>query len=288
VLRRKRVEEAAFLSEQGRFVGLVTPESLRHFRRRRPAAANPVRGARNGLPTRMAVKLRRQAEALKRAVSQFDEVSYAVSHDVRTPLRAMRGYAQALQDDYGPRLDEPAKEYVRRIIRASHQLDRLTLGVLAYGDIVRKPAAIRRVDASKVISDVVAKMRGAWPQAEIVVEKITESVWADRALLGQCFTHLLENAVKFVPRDRAPKIRISGERLGEKIRLCVEDNGIGVRPEHRQRIFQLFERVGSDDFSEGLGVGLAVVRKAMEKMNGTVHVEPLEKEGSRFCLVLPA
>lgn len=285
-------EDAVVLSPSGKFIGLVTRESLCDWRLKERTRQQTSLEKRASLQERSVVRLGRkvriQAAALKDAISQLEEFSYAVSHDVRTPLRAMRGYAVALQDDYGPRLDETAKDYVQRIIRASHQLDRLTMGVLSYSQISRIEVTIRRLDLNKIVAESVAETKKNSPQAEIQVQMPLEAARGDRALVSQCVGQLLDNAVKFVAKGTLPVVKIWTERLGPDVRLWIEDNGLGIRPEHRGRIFQLFEQVHAQSAAPGIGVGLAIVRRAMEKMEGAVGVEASPEGGSRFWLSLRA
>ena len=288
---RENLEDAVVLSNSGQFVGVVTRESLCDWqlkeRIRTLTTLENRATVQDRLVARLGRKIRTQAAALKEAIAQLEEFSYAVSHDVRTPLRAMRGYAAALQEDYGPRLDETAKDYLQRIILAGQRLDRLMLGVHSYSLVSRAQVRVRRLDLGEIVAEAIAEKKRTTPGADIRVVAPLEGMWGVRTLLSQCISQLLDNALKFSVKGRPPVVRVWSERVGKDARLWVEDNGLGVRPEHHERIFQLFEQIHGEAAFDGIGMGLAIVRRAMEKMGGTVGVETAgESTGSRFWLRL--
>jgi signal transduction histidine kinase len=126
------------------------------------------------------------------------------------------------------------------------------------------------------------------PKAEILAGVGLFSVIGHELSLGQVIFNLLNNAVKFVVPGTTPKVQVWTERRGEQVRLWIEDNGIGVKPEHQRRLFGMFERVHPGQAYEGTGIGLAIVRKAMERMGGKVGVESDGANGSKFWIELPA
>jgi len=123
-------------------------------------------------------------------------------------------------------------------------------------------------------------------QGRIVLESPLHRVLGHEAYLTQCITNLLSNAIKFCRDGVAPVILIRSERIDGKVRLCFEDNGIGIDPAHHERIFQIFGQVYPEERYGGTGIGLAIVRKAVQRMNGEVGVESQLDKGSRFWLIL--
>ena len=224
---------------------------------------------------------------LEDTIGELEAFSYSVSHDMRAPLRAMEGYAQALVTDYQDRLDPQAKHWLDRINRSAHRLDSLIKDVLAYSKVAKEEIELSPVDLEGLIEDIIATNPEFQPdQARIVLETPLQRVLGHEAYLTQCITNLLNNAIKFARDGVAPVILIRSERLDGKVRVWFEDNGIGIDPAHHQRIFQMFGQVYPEEKYSGTGIGLAIVRKAVQRMNGEVGVESHLNKGSRFWLIL--
>jgi PAS domain S-box-containing protein len=222
---------------------------------------------------------------LQETISEIQAFSYTVSHDLRSPLRAMQSYAQILLEDYASQLDDKARHYLSRIAHAGIRLDRLIQDVLTYGKISRNQLRLVPIDLDKLIADLINQYPSFQPpHAEIRVEGPLPEVLGDLSSATQCLSNLLGNAVKFVPAATHPLVRIHAEPQGERVRLWLSDNGIGIAPEHHERIFRMFERVHGASEYEGTGIGLAIVRKAMERMGGAVGLISEPGKGSDFWL----
>lgn len=224
---------------------------------------------------------------LQETIGELEAFSYSISHDMRAPLRAMQGYAKALLADYNDRLDPEATHYLDRISRSSNRLDSLIQDVLAYSRVTKDEISLHPVDLERLMDDIFSSHpEFQIPQVRIEVEKPLHRVLGHEAYLTQCITNLLGNAVKFVPPGVLPEIRIRTERADGKIRVWFEDNGIGIDPSHHERIFQIFGQVYPEKKYGGTGIGLAIVRKAVQRMNGEAGVESVMDKGSRFWLIL--
>ncbi|MGZ8920650.1 MAG: PAS domain S-box protein [Limisphaerales bacterium] len=224
---------------------------------------------------------------LQETIGELEAFSYSISHDMRAPLRAMQGYAKVLLEDYSKTLDATAQKYLDRIQRASHRLDLLIQDVLAYSKVAKGDIALHPVDLEHLLDDIVTSHpEFQEPRARLVVDRPLPMIRGHEAYLTQCVTNLLGNAVKFVPEGKTPTIRIRAEDLGQKVRISFEDNGIGIDPEHFPRIFEIFGQVHADKKFGGTGIGLAIVRKAVHRMNGDVGVESQPGNGSRFWILL--
>lgn len=225
---------------------------------------------------------------LREANEQLEAFSSSVSHDLRAPLRTLHGFAQVLIQDYGPKLDECARVYLEKMRASALQLDRLTRDLLAYSRIGREQMEPESVEL-KPLLDTIVSMNGAFqpPAAEVSVAPELRAVRANSTLLGQCLSNLLNNAVKFVAPNTKPQVRVRTEPNGEKVRIWVEDNGIGIDPAYHQKVFGIFERVGNVSAHEGTGIGLAIVAKAVHRMGGECGVESNLGAGSRFWIDLP-
>jgi signal transduction histidine kinase len=231
------------------------------------------------------VERRRVERELLAANQELESFSYSVSHDLRTPLRAMAGLSQALIEDYRDRpLDDTGRDYAERIIRASRQMDALIEDLLAFSRLGRERVLLVPVDLSSLLSELLTRLDMG--NGRVGIEGALPPVQGNPVLLSQVFMNLFTNAAKFVRPGIEPKITLRADTRGRKTRIWVEDNGIGIAPEHHDRIFRVFERLNDSRVYPGTGIGLAIVRRAMEKMKGRVGVESDLGKGSRFWVEL--
>jgi PAS domain S-box-containing protein len=234
-------------------------------------------------------KVQERTARIQETVAELEAFSYSLSHDMRAPLRAIQSFSEIVLNEHAGRLDEEATGYLQRVVNAAGRMDRLIQDVLAFTRVSRQEITVERIDAEKLIREVMHERPELQPpNAEIVIESPLLPMLGHEASLTQCLTNLLDNAVKFVPRGVAPRVRIRSEPVEGQVRLWVEDNGIGIDPAAQRRLFALFERVHSGTNYRGTGIGLAIVRKAVERMGGTAGVESEPGKGSRFWLQLPA
>ena len=226
--------------------------------------------------------------SLREAIAQLEEFSYSVSHDLRAPLRAIAGYAQLLKNDFGKTLPSPAHAFLDKISRSTERMQRLVNDVLTMSRVARAEIDLHPVELQRFIEEIVEQHPEMQPpRAEISIHT-PHRVIADEASLGQVVRNILANAVKFIAPGQTPVIRIRSESEGGVVRIWFEDNGIGIKPEHRDKLFGMFQRLTTDPRYEGTGIGLAIVRKAVERMGGALGVEPGEVAGSRFWVELKA
>jgi PAS domain S-box-containing protein len=226
--------------------------------------------------------------SLREAVAQLEEFSYTVSHDLRAPLRGMQVYSQALLEDHADDLDAEARHCLQRIAENATRLDRMITDVLAFSRVSRSELQLHRVSLSKIVREILLTnpaMRA--PRAEMQVEPLLD-VLGHEPLIEQAIANLLSNAVKFVAPGQVPQVRIWSEPFEGSVRFWIEDNGIGIPAAVQHRLFRMFERLHPNLSYEGTGIGLAIVRKAVSRMNGEVGLEPNQPTGSRFWIRLPA
>lgn len=226
---------------------------------------------------------------LEQSLQSLEGVLYHVAHDLRAPLRAMASFTNILIDDYAPKLDQQARDYISRITSAAQRMDELVQDLLAYGRLAHMAMPTNAVDLEAEVDTVLHQFaaRIASRGAQVRVERPLPEVMANASVLNQVIANLLSNALKFVPAETVPQIRIHAES-GAAIRLWIEDNGIGIKPEYQDRIFRVFERLHATDVYAGTGIGLAIVRKGVERMGGRVGVESKPGDGSKFWVELPA
>ncbi len=226
--------------------------------------------------------------SLREAVAQMEEFSYTVSHDLRAPLRAMQTYSEALLDEHSGQLDESGLHYLNRIAANARRLDKMVLDLLTYSRITRSDLKMAPVPLDRLAREIVENYPGMQPaEADIVIEPLG-TVLGHEPSLVQAVANLLTNAVKFVAPGVRPCIRVWGEAKGSRRRIWFEDNGIGIPLAVQPRLFQMFERIAPSSDYEGNGVGLAIVRKALQRMGGAVGMESDGTTGSRFWFELPA
>ncbi|HUR60489.1 MAG TPA: PAS domain S-box protein, partial [Opitutaceae bacterium] len=211
--------------------------------------------------------------SLRKAIEQMEEFSYSVSHDLRSPVRAMRGYAEAVLQDYSAKLDDQGRDLLGRIQRGGARMDRLIQDLLTYTRLARREIKADVVSLDRLVREVIQHYPEMGPEvATVEINGRLPDVLAHEPSLTQVISNLLSNAVKFVPPGKRPHVRVGAERSAETVRLWFEDNGIGIQPEYQDRLFRMFERIHQDKAYEGTGIGLAIVRKAIERMNGTAGV----------------
>ncbi len=226
---------------------------------------------------------------LQETVRSLESFTYSIAHDLRAPLRAVQGYTSILLEDYSHAFDDTGRDFARRITGAAEHMDHLIQDLLAFGrlshiDIVPVP-----LDLNEQMDMLMMQMREEIRAkgASVTIVQPLPTVLAHSTALGQVVTNLISNALKFVPKGVVPSVVVSAETHGNRMRLYVEDNGIGIDPTHRERIFGVFERLHGSSEYPGTGIGLAIVRKGMERMGGKAGVESEPGKGSRFWIELP-
>ncbi|HXG63306.1 MAG TPA: ATP-binding protein [Planctomycetota bacterium] len=234
-------------------------------------------------------RVERRTAELEEAVRELETFVYSVSHDLRAPLRSMASFGEILLEGFGPALGPEGREYAWRIVESARRMDKLTCDLLAYSRLSRSEIALEAVDLEALADEILGEMAPDLERAgaRVAVERPLPRVTGHRLTLRQAILNLVGNAVKFVRPGVAPQVRIFAARSGDRVRLVVEDNGIGIAREHQGRLFRVFERLHANGRYAGSGIGLAMVKRALERMGGRVGVESEEGKGSRFWVELP-
>jgi len=225
--------------------------------------------------------------ALAGSNAQLDAFAYTVSHDLRAPLRAMEGFARILLDDYAGPLGDKGGRYAERIVAAAERMEGLIDALLAYSRLQRREAKVRAVDPTPMAlraADEARTRDGEAVMIEVAVPLLP--VLAEPVVLGQVLTNLIGNAAKFRREGVPVHVSVRAEQRAGRVRIWVEDDGIGISPEHQGRIFNVFERLHGQEAYPGTGIGLAIVRKGVELMGGSCGVESQPGRGSRFWIEL--
>jgi signal transduction histidine kinase len=198
----------------------------------------------------------------------------------------MSGLSRILMEDHLAESDKVGQDYARRIVESGRRMDTMVQDLLEYSRLSRVELGLEKVELGRLVREVLASMEAELQErkASVVVKDPFPAVRAHRGALSQALTNLIQNAAKFVKPGSTPEILIRCEERGDRVRLWVEDQGIGIAPANRDRIFGVFQRLHDVNTYPGTGIGLAIVRKAMERMGGKAGVESELGQGSRFWL----
>jgi light-regulated signal transduction histidine kinase (bacteriophytochrome) len=238
---------------------------------------------------RRSAELEQLARELQEANSALEAFTYSVSHDLRAPLRAMWGFASALAEDYKDTLDETGRQYASAVVDAVQRMDSLIEDLLAYSRLSRVEMRLGPARLEDAVRDALQQIEADVVSngAEIELREPFAHVTAHYPTLVQVLANLFSNAIKFVGPGIRPHVRVFTQRKDRTVQLFIEDNGIGIAPEHHKRIFQPFERLHGVESYAGTGIGLAVVRKGIERMGGRLGLESASGRGSTFWIELP-
>lgn len=236
------------------------------------------------------LRARRLSLELKLRTEDLESFFHALTHDLRSPLRAIRGFAEALAEDEGDRLSERGKHYVETIQRASVQMQELIDALVGFARLGREDLQLQQVELQAVIErclrdvqeDIQAK------QAQVSIKSPLPAVRAQSVLLKMALTNLLSNALKFVASGVRPEVTICAAVVQEVCRVQVQDNGIGIDLRNQPHLFTPFRQLHGAEEYPGIGLGLATVRKAVEMMGGRVGVVSVPGQGSSFWIELPS
>ena len=222
--------------------------------------------------------------------AQLEAFAYTVSHDLKAPLRGILGFSQALLEDYKDKLDDRGRDYLRRIGNGVLRMQKLIENLLEHSQLSRAEFRLATVDSSAAIQEALKSFESEIKatSAKISVRNPLPLVIAQPSALIQSIENLLSNAIKFTEKGQAPQIEVFAEIIEDRIRLYVQDQGIGIEERHFDRIFQVFERLHGQETFSGTGIGLAIVKKALERMGGSCGVDSKIGAGSRFWIELPA
>jgi signal transduction histidine kinase len=228
--------------------------------------------------------------ALRSTVISLQDVLYNIAHHLRAPLRAMTGFSEILLEQYAPRLDERGRELTGNIRRAAARMDTLAQDLLEYGRFGHIELRLKDVNLAAAVRDATTKLSQSLKDAsaEILIPHSLPTVRADEPMLQRALVELIDNAAKYPQPGKPPVVRVRSEsRADGRVRLWIEDNGVGVDRRYHQRIFGVFNRLQVDD-SPSTGIGLAIVKQVMQRLGGETGVESEPGHGSRFWLDFPA
>lgn len=268
------------LDSQSRFVG--TYGVARDISERKRAELQ-ISALNRSLESRVAD---RTAE-LERANKDLEAFAYSVSHDLRTPLRSIHGFATLLEQSLDRPLNEECCDYLKRLRRNVERMDILIDNMLDFSRAGRRPLHGTRVDLGCLIQSLVSERRDEFPRARFEVGALP-TVTGDQAMLAQVFENLLNNALKFSGKCERPTVEIFARPAsGGRVEVVVRDNGVGFDMSAASHLFGVFQRLHRESEFPGTGIGLAIVKRIVERHGGSVAAAAEPGKGASFCLSLP-
>lgn len=214
--------------------------------------------------------------------------SYSVSHDLRAPLRAINGFAHALDEDYGERLDDTGRNYLARMQKASLRMGDLIDELLKLASVSHHPLRIEQTDVSAIAREILDEL-ASHSHDRIVHSHVDSGLYADAdaTLIRKALENLIGNAWKFTRDSHPGLIQVGGRAHGDENLFYVTDNGVGFDMEHAARLFQPFQQLHKREGFEGSGIGLASVRRIVERHGGSVWAESAPGAGTTMFFTLP-
>jgi len=237
---------------------------------------------------RAEVALKEYAENLQRSNEDLERFAYVSSHDLQEPLRSIVSFSQLLDRRYRGKLDADADEYLDFIVEGGNRMQALILDLLAYSRVNTTRQAFSPTDTADVLASVERSLDARLREAgAAIAHDPMPVVLADPLQLEQVFANLISNALKFRRPDERPRIHIGVRTADGFCEFSVADNGIGIAPEYFDRIFVIFQRLHTRETYSGTGIGLAIVKRIVERHGGRIWVESTPGEGSTFYFTLP-
>jgi signal transduction histidine kinase len=252
-----------------------------------PKVIRLIREAR--LSTERKIQLEQLNEELSGANEELKAFTYSASHDLRAPLRTMNSMSTLLLETLPENTDPEARQFATRIQNGAYRMNQLLDDLLAYSAFYKLDTPISKFSPAPIIEEIISEFETdiKHRKAQVSIQGVMPDVTANPTLLKMVLSNLIANAVKYVPEDRVPRVEISAHNAEGLVEISVKDNGPGIPPQFRQKIFEPFERLHRDQ--SGTGLGLAIVMRGIQKMRGQAGVEPNpEGTGSRFWVRLPA
>ncbi len=242
------------------------------------------------------IALRLRTQQLEEANTELSELNarlqsfvYTVAHDLRAPLRSINSFTAILLEECAKKLAAGEMDLLYRIAFSGLRMNELVDDLLHYSRISQDKVTLETVSVRRVIAAAIEELRGdiTSKKATVAIEGEIPDVIGNAALLSQVFRNLLDNGLKFSRKGVSPVVRVHAIDAGPQTKILIEDNGIGIAPEYQERIFGVFERLHNYEDYPGTGIGLAIVRKAIERMGGELGLTSDSDRGSCFWIKLP-
>lgn len=241
----------------------------------------------NQLHEKLEQKVMERTSQLEAAVQELETFTYSVSHDLRTPLRAIGSYAQMLEEDYLQALDEEGKRVLLTIRKSAEKMGTLIDDLLSFSRLGKQAIQKSPVDMNSCVLDLLDLLQHVYKhKAEIIIHTMPDA-FCDRSLIRQVILNLLGNAIKYSSKNDHPVIELFATRKEQDIVFCIKDNGIGFDMKYAHKLFGVFQRLHGEKEFEGNGVGLAISERIINLHGGRIWAESIPGEGATFYFSLP-
>lgn len=231
-------------------------------------------------------RVEKRTEELKAANKELESFVYSISHDLRAPLRSIIGFSEIISKRHKKNLNEEGREYLGYILEASNYMSHLINDLLQFSRLARNPFSKAPIDLERIMDIVQQNLNHDIQEknANIILTGKMPVIKGDKSLIGQIFSNLIQNAIKYHRKGVNPVIIISAHEDKKYVTVEVQDNGQGIPEEHFEKIFDIFQRLHSNDEYPGTGIGLAIVKKAITALGGTIWLKSKVNEGTTFFL----
>ncbi|MGB9936822.1 MAG: sensor histidine kinase [Methanobacterium sp.] len=227
-------------------------------------------------------------DELKRSNDELQQFAYVASHDLQEPLRTIASFTQLLERRYKGKLDENADEFIGYIIDASVRMKQQIEDLLEFSRVMTRGGSFKKFNLENTLKNIVYSLEVLIKEnsAEITYNSLPE-IYGDEKQIARLFQNLIINSIKFKKPNEIPKIHILAKKEGSNYLFSVSDNGIGIEPQYTDKIFTIFQRLHTRDVYEGTGIGLAIVKRIVERHGGHIWVESEYGKGSTFYFTIP-
>ena len=233
-------------------------------------------------------KVQERTKQLEMTNKDLESFSYSVSHDLRAPLRAIDGFSRILEEDYSKKLDEDGKRTLNTIIESTKQMGRLIDDLLAFSRLGRQEVKKQEIDMSVLANEVYDELKRQYPDRDIDFRiKKLPSAYADASLMRQVWINYLSNAIKFTRNNPNAVIEVSAKGDDDSVTYYIKDNGAGFDMAYANKLFGVFQRLHAQKDFEGTGVGLAIVKRVVDRHGGTVSAKAEVNKGATVSFTLP-
>ncbi len=233
--------------------------------------------------------LAQQAQELARSNAELQQFAYAASHDLQEPLRMVTSYLGLIERRYKGKLDADADDFINYAVDGVQRMNALINDLLAFSRVNTRGKAFAPTDSEMALNRALSNLKIAIEESRAVVtHDPLPMVMTDEPQLVQVFQNLISNAIKFQDQDNTPQVHVSAQRKNGEWTFVVQDNGIGIDPQHHERIFEIFQRLHTRDEYSGTGIGLAICKKIIERHGGQIWFESKLGQGTTFYFTVPA